>query len=255
MVRNSYPFGMWPLTKPPYKICVLGLDGAGKSSLILRLKGDTSEPTKFKNWGFSQSKITISLPQEKSCLCIPYVCKISRKLVLYELGGHAKFRSIWEHYYAEVFGSIFVIDSMDRARYGEMREILRKIVLDPRMVGKPLLILCNGASAGDLGEIAKNLNIIGLLCDGPTVLRSNLICLKDGDCSQVSDHLKSGVEWLVKAVDLNYPRLRQKVHADMESQKQGFKKAPSNVGKIYPELQSMEDLDLSEFKIMNSKKV
>ena len=246
---------MWPLTKPPFKICVLGLDGAGKSSLILRLKNDTSEPTKFKNWGFSQSKVTVPIPKQTTLCCIPCVRNVNRRLVLYELGGHVKFRSIWEHYYAEVSGSIYVIDSMDHSRFTEMKEILAKIVLDPKMVGKPLLILCNGASVGELSDIAKSLDLINLISLGPNILRSNLICIKDGDCSKVSDHLKTGVEWLIKAIDLNYPRIRQKVALDMEAQKQGLKKVPSKVGKVYPELQSMEDLRLSDFKVNDSKPV
>lgn len=245
---------MWPISKPPYKIVIVGLDGAGKSSLILRLKNDSSEPVKFKNWGFSQSKIKIPIQKNASCMCIPYLSTVYRKLVVFELGGHAKFRSIWEHYYAEVLGSIFVLDSLDRIRYPENREILRKVVLDPRMAGKPLLILCNGAKAGDLGEIAKHLNLIELICEGSTVLRSNLICIKEGDCSRVSDHLKSGVEWLIKAIELNYPRLRQKVNKDMEDQKLGFKKAPSHIGKVFPELQSIEDLNLDDFKHISKSK-
>lgn len=42
-------------------------------------------------------------------------------LTLWDLGGDANFRSVWERYYHESHIVVFVIDSTDRARLPEAR--------------------------------------------------------------------------------------------------------------------------------------
>ena len=41
------------------------------------------------------------------------------KVTIWDLGGQASFRKIWEHYYEQTNGVIFMIDSSDEERFIE----------------------------------------------------------------------------------------------------------------------------------------
>ena len=43
------------------------------------------------------------------------------RVIFWDLGGQVRMRSIWENYYAEAHGMIFVIDSADVGRFEEAR--------------------------------------------------------------------------------------------------------------------------------------
>ncbi len=47
---------------------------------------------------------------------------------MWDIGGQEKIRPLWRHYYNDVDGVIFVIDSNDPERIGEARDELQKTV-------------------------------------------------------------------------------------------------------------------------------
>lgn len=53
------------------------------------------------------------------------------------------FRSIWHHYYQNTHSLIYVVDSSDRRRLPEAREILHQMLLDPELANVPLLVFAN----------------------------------------------------------------------------------------------------------------
>ncbi len=61
-------------------------------------------------------------------------------VTMLDVGGGSKIRGIWENYYAEVHGIVFVIDASDAQRIGEARDVLEEVVKDARMGGKPVLL-------------------------------------------------------------------------------------------------------------------
>ncbi|EGF77394.1 hypothetical protein BATDEDRAFT_14175 [Batrachochytrium dendrobatidis JAM81] len=101
-------------------IPVFGIDGAGKSSLIYRLKGACL--------GFINP--------------IPFCCtkKKTIRMNLYDLGGLESIRAIWKNYLAEAHGYVYVIDGLDLTRLGESVQALKDIYSFPKMQGKPLLM-------------------------------------------------------------------------------------------------------------------
>ncbi|MCP9257211.1 ADP-ribosylation factor-like protein 13B [Dirofilaria immitis] len=87
------------------RICILGLDGAGKSTAICALA--------------------------------------SAEIIAYDLGGGSGIRSIWKNYYPEVFGVIYVIDGSERKRIEESGRLLKDVISDEDLHNKPFLIILN----------------------------------------------------------------------------------------------------------------
>ncbi|XP_018654199.1 ADP-ribosylation factor-like 13, arl13 [Schistosoma mansoni] len=103
-------------------LVILGLDNSGKTTISLSIKGVSSDlvaPT----IGFDRIEFAID----------------SFNINLYDLGGGRTIRDIWETYFAEVYGVIFVIDSSTPERLEECHEVLVNVLSHPCISGKPIL--------------------------------------------------------------------------------------------------------------------
>lgn len=61
-------------------------------------------------------------------------------VTLLDIGGAPEVRGSWRDLYGEVHGFIFVVDSSDRQRIKEVKELLTDLLKQPRVAGKPLLV-------------------------------------------------------------------------------------------------------------------
>jgi ADP-ribosylation factor-like protein 13B len=61
-------------------------------------------------------------------------------ITLYDLGGGQKIRDIWRNYYAEVYGFVFVIDSSNESRMEECQSVLKALLENELVRGKPVLL-------------------------------------------------------------------------------------------------------------------
>ena len=92
------------------KVLFIGLDGAGKTSIITKLKGlESGErfeifPTAFLNC----ARITFN---NKKFNCI-------------EVSGLKRYRKVWKNFYNEVDGIIFVIDGTDVGRMHLIKSLI-----------------------------------------------------------------------------------------------------------------------------------
>jgi GTPase SAR1 family protein len=62
------------------------------------------------------------------------------EITLYDLGGGPKIRDIWCNYYAEVYGFVFVIDSSNESRMEECQNVLKALLQNKFVCGKPVLL-------------------------------------------------------------------------------------------------------------------
>lgn len=62
------------------------------------------------------------------------------RIILYDLGGGSRIRSIWKNYYSLVHGIFFVIDSTDMERMLEVKELMEEVIPHAKVAGKPILM-------------------------------------------------------------------------------------------------------------------
>lgn len=74
--------------------------------------------------GFSQTEITHQ----------------NKKIQLIDLGGAKTFRDAWRHYYDDAYGFVYVLDSSEEDRLGENRDVLKRLLQEEKVKGKPILM-------------------------------------------------------------------------------------------------------------------
>ena len=83
------------------------------------------------------------------------------------MSGQSKYRSLWERYYSDCHGVIFVMDSSDTMRMSVASNELQLMIQHPEMVksrcstttGVPILILANKSDmemAIPIGQVKEN---------------------------------------------------------------------------------------------------
>ena len=84
-------------------------------------------------------------------------------LTVWDVGGQDHLRTLWHHYFDNVDGLVFVIDSTDRSRLHVARAELEGIYQHESMKYVPLIILANKQDSDDAatGEyIAEKLDLL-----------------------------------------------------------------------------------------------
>eukprot|EP00002_Diphylleia_rotans_P018886 TRINITY_DN3651_c0_g1_i1.p1 TRINITY_DN3651_c0_g1~~TRINITY_DN3651_c0_g1_i1.p1 ORF type:complete len:182 (+),score=34.14 TRINITY_DN3651_c0_g1_i1:151-696(+) len=108
------------------RIVMLGLDAAGKTTILYNLKlGETIET--LPTIGFNVETLRYK----------------KLDLTVWDVGGQDRIRNLWKHYYADTKGLIFVVDSQDAERIAEASRELEAITNYPEMQGVPVLIYAN----------------------------------------------------------------------------------------------------------------
>ncbi|KAK9466833.1 ADP-ribosylation factor family-domain-containing protein [Lipomyces arxii] len=108
------------------RILMLGLDAAGKTTILFRLKLGQAVTT-ILTVGFNVESITYK----------------NIKFNVWDVGGQDKIRPLWRHYYTGTQGLVFVVDSADRERIEEAKQELHRIISDREMKDCLLLVFAN----------------------------------------------------------------------------------------------------------------
>lgn len=80
-------------------------------------------------------------------LNIGRVCIDQANLVFWDLGGQRTLRNLWESYYGEAHGLLFVVDAADAERIEEARDVLQQLLNNTELTGIPLLVFANKQDA------------------------------------------------------------------------------------------------------------
>jgi len=159
--------------KKQMRILMVGLDAAGKTTILYKLKlgeivttiptiGFNVETVEYKNISFT----------------------------VWDVGGQDKIRPLWRHYFQNTQGLIFVVDSNDRERIGEARDELQRMLSEDELREAILLIFANKQDLPNAMNAAEITDKLGLHS-----LRNRSWYIQAA-CATSGDGLYEGLDWL-----------------------------------------------------------
>lgn len=120
-----------PSLKEDHHVVMIGLDSAGKTTVLYRLKFNQYINT-VPTIGFNCEKVRGSVGHSKNLT-----------FLVWDVGGQEKIRPLWRPYTRATDAVIFVIDSCDTERLEEAKLELHRIMKSPDNVNTPLLVVAN----------------------------------------------------------------------------------------------------------------
>uniref|UniRef100_A0A7N4NMD0 ARF GTPase 5 n=1 Tax=Sarcophilus harrisii TaxID=9305 RepID=A0A7N4NMD0_SARHA len=153
--------------------CLVGLDAAGKTTILYKLKlGEivTTIPT----IGFNVETV------EYKNICF----------TVWDVGGQDKIRPLWRHYFQNTQGLIFVVDSNDRERVQESADELQKMLQEDELREAVLLVFANKQDMPNAMPVSELTDKLGLQS-----LRSRTWYVQ-ATCATQGTGLYDGLDWL-----------------------------------------------------------
>jgi GTP-binding protein SAR1 len=137
-----YSLGLW---RKEVKLLLLGLDNAGKTTLLHQLvyqQAVAAPPTLH--------------PTNQTLVC-------GRVTITFvDLGGHKQARRTWQTYCYRTDAVVFLLDAADRDRLDEAHTELHHLLTMAQLVGCPFLILGNKIDKGAAVSEAELLTLLQL---------------------------------------------------------------------------------------------
>lgn len=188
---------------PKRKVTLLlvGLDNAGKTTAIKGIQGESQDDV-APTVGFSSIELQLD----------------NFEITVYDLGGGRKIRSIWQNYYAEVHGIIFVIDASAEDRLSECQETLETVLSQEYVKGKRVLILANKQDqegALDEIDICDQLDLETMVNNSKCPCRVETCSAIQGSGKKVDKSLREGFRWLLQNISSDWEDLHTRVEEDM----------------------------------------
>ncbi|CAL1592169.1 unnamed protein product [Knipowitschia caucasica] len=159
--------------KKQMRILMVGLDAAGKTTILYKLKlgeivttiptiGFNVETVEYKNISFT----------------------------VWDVGGQDKIRPLWRHYFQNTQGLIFVVDSNDRERITESKDELIKMLQEDELKDAALLVFANKQDLPNAIPVSELTEKLGLnsLRNKPWHVEST--------CATQGTGLYEGLDWL-----------------------------------------------------------
>ncbi|NXW81694.1 ARL10 protein, partial [Alopecoenas beccarii] len=119
------------------QVLVLGLDGAGKSSVLHYICSQTARERIAPTHGFNSAQLYVG----------------GLEMDLLEVGGSQNLRAYWPHYLSQADVLVFVVDSVDRSRLLTVRQELHALLAAEPWL--PLVVLANKQDKSDALSVAE----------------------------------------------------------------------------------------------------
>ena len=159
--------------KKDVRILMVGLDAAGKTTILYKLKlgeivttiptiGFNVETVEYKNISFT----------------------------VWDVGGQDKIRPLWRHYYQNTQGLIFVVDSNDKDRVGEAHDELHRMLSEDELREAIVLVFANKQDLPNAMSVAEVTDKLGLHS-----LRNRKWYIQ-ATCATSGEGLFEGLDWL-----------------------------------------------------------
>ena len=169
-----------PRDEQEVRILILGLDNAGKTTILFRLQDDGDEPVQptIPTIGFNMETL-----QYKNI-----------KFQVWDLGGQTTIRPYWRCYYPNTDAIIFVVDSADTERLSIAKKELQGMLEEEELKDTILLVFANkqdSPGALDAGGVSEALGLAGLGSRQGTIVET---------CATRGEGLHTGFDWLVSCL-------------------------------------------------------
>lgn len=126
---------IWSVFAPHrvYKLLILGLNNAGKTSILYHLQMGQVIAT-HPTIGGNTEQLTITNPSTQST--IDFTC--------WDLGGQEQLREAWQLYYQHTDAVMFVVDAAEHGRFAVAKKVLHRLLTEePSLAHCPLLVMAN----------------------------------------------------------------------------------------------------------------
>lgn len=154
---------------------MLGLDGAGKTTILYKLKLNETVNT-IPTIGFNVETVTFQ--------------KLT--LTVWDVGGQQKIRPLWKYYFPNTTTLVFVIDSSDVERLPDAKEELFSLLAENELAEAQLLVFANKQDMPNAKTPAELTQILDL---GSIKNRAWYIC---GTNAHTGQGLYDGLMWVKK---------------------------------------------------------
>ena len=162
------------------RILILGLDNAGKTTIVKKLCGQSIEEIE-PTLGFQIESLEYN----------------DYKLNLWDIGGQSSIRAYWRNYFEQTDGLVWVVDSADVSRLNLVRQELEGLLQQERLAGATLLIWANKQDIQGSLSPQKIVESLGLQVDAKFENRHWSI----HPCSAVTgDGLMEGMDWMIEDI-------------------------------------------------------
>lgn len=165
------------LGKEDVRILMVGLDNAGKTTILYRLKLEEVVST-VPTLGFNVETVTYK----------------NISFTVWDIGGQDKIRSLWRVYFQGTQGLIFVVDSADQDRIEETKAELHKLLSEEELANVVLLVFANKKDMPDAmsaSEIREKLGLVSMR-DRPWFVQSS--------CAVKGEGLYEGLDWMATQI-------------------------------------------------------
>ncbi|XP_076373928.1 uncharacterized protein LOC143258608 isoform X1 [Tachypleus tridentatus] len=187
-------------------LMMIGLDNAGKTCTVKHFLGESTDDV-VPTVGFSNIERIYG----------------KFRLVIYDIGGGSKIRAIWKNYYALVYGIVFVMDATEASRIPEIKHVITEVLQDPRIAGKPVLMLLNKQDqevAMNEIELCSLLGLEDVVNDQKCPTRVETTCAIKRTAKKMDPGIEMGFKWLIGYISKNFKSLKERVDQETKEQKE-----------------------------------